>query len=223
MLTIGLDVHQSRTSVCVLDGRGNIVKQQEVIGGHEAVEAELLKLSEPFQVCYEASTGYGSLYERLAPVAAKVAVAHPGRLGLIFKSKKKHNRADAQKLAALMHLNQVPEVHVPVQEVRSWRGLIEHRRSLVDRVVGVKNQVRALLRAQGIKGMKGSKLWTKTGVKWLTEEVVWASEVEKFRVELLLEQWGELAGKVERVQLVQLMKLVQLGVSLSACMRAMRL
>src|ERR1700761_7294096 len=128
MLTIGLDVHQSRTSVCILDARGNTVKEQEIKGGYEAVAEALAKVKKPFQVCYEASTGYGALYERVAPLAQRVQVAHPGRLKIIFQSKKKHNRADAQKLAALMHLNQVPAVHVPGQEVRSWRGIIEHRR-----------------------------------------------------------------------------------------------
>src|SRR6185503_17959603 len=146
MLTIGLDVHLSRTSVCILDAKGNTLRQQEVKGGHEAVAESLAKLGEPFQVCYEASTGYGALYERLRPLAHRVEVAHPGRLGLIFKSRKKNNRADAQKLAALLHLNQVPQVYVPAQEVRSWRGLIEHRGKLVDCIVAVKNQVRALLR-----------------------------------------------------------------------------
>jgi transposase len=198
MLTIGLDVHQSRTSVCILDARGNILKQQEIKGGYEAVAESLAKEKKPFQICYEASTGYGALYERVSPLAQRVQVAHPGRLKLIFKSKKKHNRADAQKLASLMHLNQVPEVHVPVQEVRSWRGLIEHRRRLVDRVVAVKNQVRALLRNQGIKGVAGKRQWGPSGLTWL-REVTWPTEVEALRLELMLEQLADLKRKVDRV------------------------
>lgn len=198
MLTVGLDVHQSRTSVCILDGKGNRVGEQEVKGGYEAVAGVLSKLGQPFQVCYEASTGYGALYERLKPLAQKVVVAHPGKLKLIFQSKKKHNRADAQKLAALLHMGQVPAVHVPVQEVRSWRGLIEHRRSLVDRCVAVKNQVRALLRGQGIKGPSGQRLWNKSGLAWLSE-VKWPTPVESFRLELLLEQLSDLNKKVDRV------------------------
>src|ERR1041385_5730502 len=110
MLTIGLDVHQSRTSVCVFDGKGNTLQELEVRGGHEAVAQALGKLKAPFQVCYEASNGYGALYDRLTCIAQKVAVAHPGQLRLIFQSKKKHNRADARKLAMVMHLGQVPEV-----------------------------------------------------------------------------------------------------------------
>lgn len=198
MLTIGLDVHQSRTSVCVLDAQGNTLRQQEVKGDYGAVAEALAKVKEPFQVCYEASTGYGALYERLAPLAAKVVVAHPGKLKLIFQCKKKHNRADAQKLATLLHLNQVPVVHVPAQDVRSWRGLIEYRRSLVDRSVGVKNQVRALLRSQGIKGPPRKKMWSGPGLAWLAE-VKWPTALEELRLEILLEELKELKRKVDRV------------------------
>jgi transposase len=167
-------------------------------GDYGAVAEALSKVKEPFQVCYEASTGYGALYERLLPLAARVAVAHPGKLKLIFQSKKKHNRADAQKLAALMHLNQVPAVHVPNQQVRSWRGLIEHRRSLVDRVVALKNQVRALLRSQGIKGPAGKRMWSKAGLGWLLQ-VKWPTALEELRLEILLEQLREFTAKLDRV------------------------
>jgi len=198
MLTVGLDVHQSCSSVCVLDEKGNRVREREVRGGWDKVVEELGKLKEPFQVCYEASTGYGALYERLLPLAKKVAVAHPGKLRLIFQSKKKSNRADASKLAALLHLNQVPLVHVPGQEVRSWRGLIEHRRRLVDKQVQVKNQIRALLRGMGIKGGHRASLWTKAGRKWLGE-LPWPTAIESLRVEVMVEELVDLKKKIDRV------------------------
>jgi transposase len=198
MLTIGLDVHQSRTSVCVLDAKGNRLREHEVKGGYEAVAGALAKLPEPFQVCFEASTGYGALYERLVPIARKVQVAHPGRLGLIFQSKKKHNKADAQKLAVLMHLGQVPQVYVPSQEVRSWRGLVEHRKGLVDKRVSIKNQIRALLRQHGFKGLPGERQWTQKGIAWL-QEIRWPTTIEPLRLELLLEQLAELDHKIHRI------------------------
>ena len=198
MLTIGLDVHQTRTSVCVLDVKGNTIREQEIKGDYGAVAETLSKVAEPFQVCYEASTGYGALHERLSPLASKIAVAHPGRLRLIYQSTKKSNRVDARKLASLMHLNQVPLVHVPRQEVRSWRGLIEHRRSLVDQIVGIKNQIRALLRCQGIKGLPGKRMWSKVGLAWLSE-VKWPTEMEALRMEILVEQLSDQNRKLDRV------------------------
>ena len=49
--------------------------------------------------------GTGHLYERLSPLGRHFAVAHPGQLRLIYKSKKKNDRADAAKLAKLLYLD----------------------------------------------------------------------------------------------------------------------
>ena len=62
------------------------------------------------QICFEATCGYGPLHDALAKFASRVVVAHPGRLRLIFRSKRKNDRVDAQKLAKLLHLDEVPAV-----------------------------------------------------------------------------------------------------------------
>ena len=84
---------------------------------------ELESLEEPFAICFEASTGYGFLFEQLSRIARQVVVAHPGQLRLIFRSKRKNDRVDAEKLAKLLFLDEVPPIHVPRLEVRSWRRL----------------------------------------------------------------------------------------------------
>jgi transposase len=186
MLTIGLDVHQSSSSLCVLDPQGNTQRQIESKGGWDNLIATLTTIKEPFQIVYEASAGYGALYQRLSalPLAKKVVVANPNRVRLIFQSTRKSNRADAARLASLLHLNQVPRIHVPEQEVRSWRGLIEHRRMLVDRRVAAKNQIRALLRTFHIKAPR--RLWTKQGVQWL-RTITWPTAIEPARMAQLLD------------------------------------
>jgi transposase len=63
----------------------------------------------------------------MRPVAARVLVAHPGRLRLIFRSSDKNDRKDAERLAKLLYLGEAPAVHVPSQDVRTWRELINCR------------------------------------------------------------------------------------------------
>jgi hypothetical protein len=46
-------------------------------------------------------------------MAQKVVVAHPGQLRLIFRRKRKNDRGDAEKLAKLLYLDEVPAVYVP--------------------------------------------------------------------------------------------------------------
>ena len=51
-----------------------------VKGTWAAVFTELTRIRPPFAICFEASAGYGFLFERLQRIARRVVVAHPGHL-----------------------------------------------------------------------------------------------------------------------------------------------
>ena len=112
MFHVGLDIHSRRISICVLNGTGQVVHRSQVRGLEEMLAA-LKGLPDRFEVCYEASCGYGHYHDLLRPIAARVTVAHPGRLRLIFRSKDKNDRKDAERLAKLLYLGEAPAVNVP--------------------------------------------------------------------------------------------------------------
>jgi hypothetical protein len=85
MFYVGLDIHSRRISLCVLSGTGQVVRCAEVRTIEEMMRI-LERLPDRFEVCYEASCGYGHYHDLLRPLAARVLVAHPGRLRLIFRS-----------------------------------------------------------------------------------------------------------------------------------------
>jgi hypothetical protein len=122
MYFVGLDIHTTRISICVLGKGGQLVRRCQVRGIPEML-AVLKALPDRFEVCYEASCGYGHYYDLLRPLAARVVVAHPGRLRLIFRSRNKNDRNDAERLAKLLYLGETPTVHVPSLDVRTWREL----------------------------------------------------------------------------------------------------
>jgi transposase len=202
MLYVGLDVHTKRSSMCILNGDGKIVKQELIAGTVSRVIERLRQITEPFSICYEASCGYGHLYDQIKPLADHIAVAHPGQLRLIFRSKKKHDRVDATKLGKLLYLGEVPAVHVPNINVRSWRKLIEFRQKLLARRVSTKNQIRSILRGHAIASPKG--LWTKKGLRWLGEASLPAAE--KLAVEMEVDALAEVNGRIKRVE-VELAKI----------------
>jgi transposase len=136
----------------------------EVLG---RLAGQAAAVGEKLAICYEASCGYGHLFEQFSKVAAKVVVAHPGKLRLIYQSKRKNNAVDAAKLATLLLVDQVPQVWVPRQDVRAWRRIIEHRRRTMDKRTMCKNQIRALLRTHGISSPPRKKLWTQKQRPWL--------------------------------------------------------
>src|SRR5262245_35131535 len=116
MLHVGLDIHDKRIAICVLGETGQIVRRAQVRTIDEMMRT-FEALPDRFEVCYEASCGYGHYHDLLSPIAARVTVAHPGRLRLIFRSKDKNDRKDAERLAKL---------HKPdkAQSTRSSDGII---------------------------------------------------------------------------------------------------
>jgi hypothetical protein len=85
MYYVGLDIHTTRIAICILGGTGQLLRRSQVRGIEEMLRI-LKELPDRFEVCYEASCGYGCYHDLLQPLAARVVVAHPGRLRLIFRS-----------------------------------------------------------------------------------------------------------------------------------------
>lgn len=195
MLTVGLDVHQASTSVCILDENGKKVKGFVHRGHPRDLPGLLGGLGERFRVGFEASCGSGTLHDLLAPVAEEVAVAHPGHLRLIFRSKKKNDRVDAEKIAKLLYLGELPRVHVPGLDARAWRELIVARDRAVARRTAAKNGLRALLRSHLLRPPRG--LWTKKGVAWL-EAVELPTDAARVRRDILMADLAHTARQVER-------------------------
>jgi hypothetical protein len=66
---VGLDVHWKTSTYCILNNNGKKIKTQVVKGGWDMLLHMLRSdrdLTGRWSVCFEASCGYGALYEKLA-------------------------------------------------------------------------------------------------------------------------------------------------------------
>ena len=198
MFYVGLDIHSKSITICVLNDLGKVARRCTV-RQIDTLMALLERLPRPFQVCYEASTGYGVFFEMLSKVADHVAVAHPGLLKLIFRSKQKNDRRDAEKLAKLLYLGEVPTVHVPTAQVRAWRELITFRRRLIEKRTRAKNGIRGLLRSLLIRAPQRPGLWTRKGIAWLGQLPL-DNPMHALRRDLLLEEIATLSDQIRRVE-----------------------
>jgi transposase len=198
MFHVGLDIHANRIAICALDEKGQVVHRSQVRSIQNLVRV-LTGLPDRFEVCYEARCGYGHFHDLLRPLATRVVVAHPGQLRLIFHSKHKNDRNDAERLAKLLRLGEAPAVHVPSLEVRTWRELINCRSQVIAKRTRAKNTARALLRSAGVTPPKHPGLWTKKGLAWLRQrELPTASQ--QLRRDLLLEEIEGLMRQGRRVE-----------------------
>jgi transposase len=200
MYYLGLDVHARSTTLEMLNDRGQSVKRAVIKGSMEEVAREVAKLPGPLSIGYEASCGYGTLHEKLSPLARRIVVGHPGQLRLIYRSKRKNDRFDAGKIAKLLYLDMMPAVHVPGVQVRQWRGLIEFRHRLLGRRVSLKNQVKAMLRGLGIEVPR--KLWTKKALAWLgaLNDQQGLDGVNAIKRDMLIDELGEVNGRIKRLE-----------------------
>jgi transposase len=198
MLYAGLDIHSKLIVICVLAENGKPFARTSVRRVEDMVQF-LKRLPEPVAVCYEASCGYGRYHDLLAPLAARVVVAHPGQLQRIFRSKHKSDRRDAENLAKLLLLDAVPAVHVPPAEVRAWRELITFRRSLVEKRTRAKNGVRALLRTVGLVPPRRPGLWTHKGLAWLKAQP-FAHRAQALKRDVLVAEIERLSEQVRQVE-----------------------
>lgn len=197
MFHIGIDCHQSSSAVSILNENGRQIKRF-VHRNHPRTLLERLRqeVDGPFQVCIEASCGSGTLHDLLRGIAQRVVVAHPGHLRLIFRSKRKNDRVDADKLAKLLYLDEVPPVHVPGPEGRAWRALVQARSRAVAKRTRAKNALRTLLRGQLIPAPRG--LWTKAGRAWLAE--VELPRPTRLQRDLLLDEVEYFDRQIKRLE-----------------------
>ena len=198
MLYVGLDIHAKQITICVLNEQGQVYQRCQVRQIDQMMKF-LERLPGPWRVCYEASTGYGMYYELLSKVADYVAVAHPGLLRLIFRSKQKNDRRDALKLAKLLYLGEVPTVYVPSADVRAWRELITFRRKLIEKRTRAKNGIRGLLRSLGIQAPRTPGLWTKRGLTWL-KQLAFDNCMHALKRDLQVEEIIGLSDQIRRVE-----------------------
>ncbi len=198
MLYVGLDYHLRTSDLCILNEDGKVVKRQTIKGRFSEVAEELAKApGGPLEVVFEATGGYGPLYEKLIQVARRVVMAHPASLRLIWGSKRKNDRIDAHKLAKLLYLDAVPHAHVPCAATRQWRRLIELRRSLVRRRAALKNQVHALLRTCGIAAP--ASLFSGKGLNWLMQQPL-DDEASMLERAVLIEQMHGVRDQLKTVE-----------------------
>jgi hypothetical protein len=107
MLYVGLDIHTKRIAFCVLSEKGQLVQRGQVRGLEEVLRV-LRDLPDRFEVCYEASCGYGHYHDLLKPLAEEFARRYP-----------QHADEIRDMLAALLLMEKRP--WRSVNSCTSWR------------------------------------------------------------------------------------------------------
>ena len=149
MRHIGVDLHKTNFVACFLaaDDSRRIETYPLTRDGLARFKRQLRKCDE---VAVEATQNVHYFYDQVRARVARVAVVDTCRFGVIAKSKKKTDKADAAALARFLKLGWLPEVPVPSEQVRTLRQLLQARATLVSMRTKLKNMAHAAFSRNGI-------------------------------------------------------------------------
>ena len=121
--SVGLDVHARSTTAWALDYETGEVFSERLVANTPDVVAWLAALPQPAAVVYEAGPTGFVLTRALEQVGIRCMVAAPSRRERPPGDRVKTDKRDAQRLAKLPHLDELPAVRVPAPEQEAARDL----------------------------------------------------------------------------------------------------
>src|SRR5712691_5327580 len=148
--TIGIDLGDKRSRYCILDKEGKILRESSVATLPAALKTVFSKLA-GCRIAMEVGTHSPWVSRLLAALGHEVIVANARQVPLIYKSRRKNDKLDAEKLARLARMD--PKLLKGIRH-RGAEGqgdllLIRSRAQLVETRTGLMNMVRGLVKSRG--------------------------------------------------------------------------
>ncbi len=163
-------------------------EQYEIVNGEsEWAEFRERYLSMQPEISLEVSTSGKYIARKLRDMGFSVHLADPSKLPLIFNTGKKNDREDSYKLAKLLRLGALPEVHLPSRYSDDLRSLVRYRKALGESITMIKNRVHAILTSAGIS-IDATDIFGKRGMKCILKSVDNISMAQRFIMSDLMDQ-----------------------------------
>jgi transposase len=147
MWHIGIDLHREFVVMAAVNDAGEIMDPVRISCRETQALLDAVRALGAFRAVIEASGTYRWLYDLLRPHGV-VLLAHPLRLRAMIQRRSKTDKLDAQLLANLLRINQIPLAYIPPQPYQQLRELTRCRARLGRDQAEVKIKLRALLARQ---------------------------------------------------------------------------
>jgi len=144
MWHVGIDLHRVTVVIAAVNDSGEAMDPVTIRCQDTTVIIEAVKNLGPFRAVIEASGTYRWLYDLLRPYGT-VLLAHPHRLHAMIQRRTKTDKLDAQLLANLLRINQIPLAYIPLEPYHQLRELTRCRTRLGRDLARTKIKLRAIL------------------------------------------------------------------------------
>lgn len=150
MWHVGIDLHRSTVVIAAVNDMGEAMDPGTIRSQDTAAILEVVKRLGSFRAVIEASGTYRWLYNLLRPYGT-ILLAHPHRLRAMIQRRTKTDKLDAQLLANLLRINQIPLAYIPPEPYQQLRELTRCRARLGRDLARVKIKLRAILARQNLE------------------------------------------------------------------------
>jgi transposase len=147
MWHIGIDLHRKMLVMAAVKDDGEVVDPARIECQDTAAIVKTVERLKPFRAVIEATGTYRWLYDLLRPHGT-ILLAHPSRLRAMIQRRAKTDKLDAQLLANLLRINQIPLAYIPPRKYQQLRDLTRCRVRLIRGQAKAKINLRALLARQ---------------------------------------------------------------------------
>jgi transposase len=163
--SVGLDVHARSIVAGVLNAETGELWSRRLPAATEAVVGWIASLPGPVAVAYEAGpTGFG-LARALQAAGVGCVVVAPSKLERPPGDRVKTDRRDAERLARLLHIGELPAVRVPTVAEEAARDLVRAREDARSDLMRARHRLSKLLLRQGL--VFDGSAWTQAHARWL--------------------------------------------------------
>lgn len=164
-MCVGLDVHARSIVACAIDGEVGEVQTLRLSPKTDAVVEWVGSLPGPVAVTYEAGpTGFG-LARALETVGVRCVVVAPSKLERPPGDRVKTDRRDAERLARLLRIGELPGVRVPSEVEEAARDVVRAREDARGDLMRARHRLSKLLLRQGLVWEQTA--WTGAHQGWL--------------------------------------------------------
>src|SRR5215470_10480756 len=167
---VGIDVSLELSSVCVVDGRGKIVKEAKVASEPEALVYFLKELGFPVnRIGFEAGPLSQWLYAGLTQAGFETVLLETRHVKAALSAMTvKTDRKDARGIAQLIRMGWFRPVHAKSVGSQETRALLVARKLLLGKLRDVELSLRGILRGFGLKVGKVSAKGFETRIRQLS-------------------------------------------------------
>jgi transposase len=169
MVNVGIDLHKTQFTFCVRskagERHGKYPTTEEGYKGFLKEAAVWQRAGEEVRVGVESTGNTRYFKNRMEEAGVGVTVINTLKFKVVNESVKKTDKHDAATIAEFLEKDMLPESRLCSRTSEQLRRLLKVRTTLVKSQVVIKNQIHALISAEGMEDVKSAALQSKKGRK----------------------------------------------------------